>query len=116
MIGLGTVVAGEAGFATTPNGRGAMLRAYDKGTGKDAGAVYMPAGQTGSPMSRESWCVTLPPAHMRRCSGIGGRNPPRAGCRVVCYCDDCQAFARFLACPGITDERGGTGKIKIGLA
>jgi quinoprotein glucose dehydrogenase len=28
-----------------------MLRAYDKTTGKDAGAVYMPAPQTGSPMT-----------------------------------------------------------------
>jgi quinoprotein glucose dehydrogenase len=44
-------IAGEAGFATTPNGRGAMLRAYDKATGKDAGAVYMPAPQSGSPMT-----------------------------------------------------------------
>jgi hypothetical protein len=33
---------------------------------------------------------------------------PRTGCRVVCYCNDCQAFARFLARPGITDEWGGT--------
>ena len=31
--------------------RGAYLRAYDKATGKDAGAVFMPAGQTGSPMT-----------------------------------------------------------------
>jgi quinoprotein glucose dehydrogenase len=46
------VVAGEGGFFTTPTGqRGAMLRAYDKATGKDAGAVYMPAPQTGSPMT-----------------------------------------------------------------
>jgi quinoprotein glucose dehydrogenase len=46
------VIAGEGGFATTPTGqRGAMLRAYDKATGKDAGAVYMPAPQTGSPMT-----------------------------------------------------------------
>jgi len=46
------VIAGEGGFATTPSGqRGAMLRAYDKATGKDAGAVYMPAPQTGSPMT-----------------------------------------------------------------
>src|SRR5437773_710075 len=45
-------IAGEGGFATTPNGqRGAMLRAYDKMTGQDAGAVYMPAPQTGSPMT-----------------------------------------------------------------
>src|SRR4029077_8560222 len=35
------VICGEAGFFTTPNGqRGAMLRAYDKMTGADAGAVY----------------------------------------------------------------------------
>jgi quinoprotein glucose dehydrogenase len=46
------VIAGEGGFVTTANGqRGAMLRAYDKATGKDAGAVYMPAPQTGSPMT-----------------------------------------------------------------
>jgi quinoprotein glucose dehydrogenase len=46
------LIAGEGGFNTTPNGqRGAMLRAYDKATGADAGAVYMPAPQTGSPMT-----------------------------------------------------------------
>jgi quinoprotein glucose dehydrogenase len=46
------VIAGEKDFFTTPSGqRGAMLRAYDKASGKDAGAVYMPAGQTGTPMT-----------------------------------------------------------------
>ena len=46
------VIAGEPGFGTTPNGqRGAMLRAYDKATGAEVGAVYMPAPQTGSPMT-----------------------------------------------------------------
>jgi quinoprotein glucose dehydrogenase len=45
------VIAGEGGFATTPSGRGAMLRAYDKQTGAEVGAVYMPAPQTGSPMT-----------------------------------------------------------------
>src|SRR5579864_2499845 len=45
------VIAGEAGFFTTPDGRGAMLRAYDKQTGKEVGAVYMPAPQSGSPMT-----------------------------------------------------------------
>ncbi|MCC7034929.1 MAG: PQQ-binding-like beta-propeller repeat protein [Acidobacteria bacterium] len=45
------VIAGEGGMNTTPQGRGAMLRAYDKATGADAGAVYMPAPQTGSPMT-----------------------------------------------------------------
>jgi quinoprotein glucose dehydrogenase len=46
------VVAGEAGFFTTPSGaRGAMLRAYDKATGQEVGAVYMPAPQSGTPMT-----------------------------------------------------------------
>jgi len=46
------VIAGEAGFFTTPSGaRGAMLRAYDKSTGQEVGAVYMPAPQSGSPMT-----------------------------------------------------------------
>jgi quinoprotein glucose dehydrogenase len=38
---------------TTPPGRprGAMLRAYDKETGKEVGEVLMPAAQSGSPMS-----------------------------------------------------------------
>ncbi|PYS31208.1 MAG: quinoprotein glucose dehydrogenase [Acidobacteria bacterium] len=46
------VIAGEAGVVTMPNGRrGAMLRAYDKASGKEVGAVYMPAGQSGSPMT-----------------------------------------------------------------
>src|SRR5262245_8224796 len=31
--------------------RGAMLRAYDKATGKEVGAIYMPAQQSGSPMT-----------------------------------------------------------------
>jgi quinoprotein glucose dehydrogenase len=46
------VIAGESGFFTTPTGqRGAMLRAYDKATGNEVGAVYMPAPQSGSPMT-----------------------------------------------------------------
>ena len=46
------VVSGEPGFGITSTGqRGAMLRAYDKKTGAEVGAVYMPAPQTGSPMT-----------------------------------------------------------------
>ena len=36
---------------TSAGRRGAMLRAYDKATGKDAGAVYMPAPEGGAPMT-----------------------------------------------------------------
>jgi quinoprotein glucose dehydrogenase len=46
------VIAGEAGYATDANGlRGAKLRAYDKMTGKEVGEVFMPAPQSGSPMT-----------------------------------------------------------------
>ncbi len=46
------VIAGDPSFTTTPaHPRGAVLHAYDKATGKEAGAVYMPAPQTGSPMT-----------------------------------------------------------------
>jgi quinoprotein glucose dehydrogenase len=52
LVTKSLVVAGEAGFATQPNGqRGAMLRAYDKATGNEVGAVPMPAPQSGSPMT-----------------------------------------------------------------
>jgi quinoprotein glucose dehydrogenase len=46
------LVAGESGAFTLPSGRrGAMLRAYNKATGAEVGAVPMPSGQTGSPMT-----------------------------------------------------------------
>jgi quinoprotein glucose dehydrogenase len=46
------LIAGEAGVHTNDAGkRVALLRAYDKRTGADAGAVEMPARQTGSPMT-----------------------------------------------------------------
>ena len=46
------VIMGEPTATTTSTGaRGAMLRAYDKRTGEEVGAVYMPAQQSGSPMT-----------------------------------------------------------------
>jgi quinoprotein glucose dehydrogenase len=46
------VIAGEGGVHTNAAGRRvALLRAYDKLTGADVGAVEMPNRQTGSPMS-----------------------------------------------------------------
>jgi quinoprotein glucose dehydrogenase len=46
------VVLGDSQLTTTPqHPRGAMLRAYDKATGKEVGAVLMPAPQSGSPMT-----------------------------------------------------------------
>jgi quinoprotein glucose dehydrogenase len=46
------LIAGEGGVHTNEAGkRVALLRAYDKRTGADAGAVEMPDKQTGSPMT-----------------------------------------------------------------
>ena len=46
------VIMGDPQVTTTPeHPRGAMLRAYDKATGKEVGAVWMPAPQSGSPMT-----------------------------------------------------------------
>jgi glucose dehydrogenase len=46
------VILGDPQVTTTPqHPRGAMLRAYDKADGKEVGAVFMPAPQSGSPMT-----------------------------------------------------------------
>jgi quinoprotein glucose dehydrogenase len=46
------VIIGDRQVTESPGQpRGAMLRAYDKQTGDNVGAVWMPAGQTGSPMT-----------------------------------------------------------------
>src|SRR5439155_1252449 len=44
-------VAGRDVQITGAHRRGGMLRAYDKATGKEVGAVYMPAPESGSPMT-----------------------------------------------------------------
>jgi quinoprotein glucose dehydrogenase len=52
LVTKSLVVAGDGLVTTTPeHPRGAMLRAYDKANGKEVGAVFMPAPQTGSPMT-----------------------------------------------------------------
>jgi quinoprotein glucose dehydrogenase len=46
------VVLGDPSITTTSDHpRGAMFRAYDKTNGKEVGAVWMPAPQSGSPMT-----------------------------------------------------------------
>jgi len=46
------VIEGDPEVTTAPDHpRGAMLRAYDKATGKEVGAVWLPAPQSGSPMT-----------------------------------------------------------------
>jgi quinoprotein glucose dehydrogenase len=52
MVTKTLVILGDPQVTTTPDHpRGAMLRAYDKTDGKQVGAVWMPAPQSGSPMT-----------------------------------------------------------------
>ena len=52
MVTKTLVVMGDPQLTTTPeHPRGAMLRAYDKTNGKEVGAVFMAAPQSGSPMT-----------------------------------------------------------------
>ncbi len=52
VLATGTLlISGEPQNTTAGHATGALLRAYDKATGKDAGAVLMPAPQTGVPMT-----------------------------------------------------------------
>jgi quinoprotein glucose dehydrogenase len=52
LVTKSLVIAGDGLVTTTPqHPRGAMLRAYDKATGKEVGAVFMQAPQSGSPMT-----------------------------------------------------------------
>ena len=52
MVTKTLVVMGDPQVTTTPeHPRGAMFRAYDKTNGNQVGAVWMPAAQSGSPMT-----------------------------------------------------------------
>jgi quinoprotein glucose dehydrogenase len=52
MVTKTLVVMGDPQLTTTPeHPRGAMLRAYDKASGKEVGAIFMAAPQSGSPMT-----------------------------------------------------------------
>src|SRR5579863_682516 len=46
------------------------------------------------------WCGTV--------AGVARDVSPGEGFRFVCYCTDCQAFARFLERPDVLDAAGGT--------
>lgn len=43
-----------------------------------------------------------------RVHGVASDIAPSEGFRFVCYCGDCQAFARFLKRPDVLDAAGGT--------
>jgi len=43
-----------------------------------------------------------------RVRGVANEVSPSSGFRLVCYCKDCQAFARFLDLSDVLDAAGGT--------
>ena len=53
----------------------------------------------------------MSPVHSLRCrcgTFQGCVQRSTSAVRAVCYCRDCQAYARFLGTPCVTDENGGT--------
>ncbi|MFO1304425.1 MAG: DUF6151 family protein [Burkholderiales bacterium] len=49
-----------------------------------------------------------------RCGALRGQVHPRPAIRAVCYCRDCQAFARFLGPPpGMLDPLNGTDIVAV---
>ena len=51
LITKSLVILGDSQVTSVTHPRGAMMRAYDKATGKEVGAVWMPAPVSGSPMT-----------------------------------------------------------------
>ena len=48
-----------------------------------------------------------------RVRGVALHVTPSGGFRFVCYCKDCQAFARFLKRPDVLDAAGGTDIVQM---
>src|SRR5215204_4669214 len=61
-----------------------------------------------------------PKAELRcRCGEVHGsvtNAAPGAVNRVVCYCDDCQAFLHHLGCAELLDASGGTDIVQVAPA
>lgn len=54
-----------------------------------------------------------------RCGNVSGRvtdASPRAASRIVCYCDDCQAFLHHLDRADLLDLHGGTDIVQVAPA
>lgn len=45
--------------------------------------------------------------------GVVVESSPRTCNRALCYCDDCQAFARFLGRDDVMNDRGGTDIVQV---
>ena len=72
-----------------------------------------------APIPPKLYMIRTPPLNLPlrcRCGrvrGVASEVAPSAGFRFVCYCQDCQAFARFLERPDVFDAAGGTDIFQI---
>jgi uncharacterized protein DUF6151 len=51
-----------------------------------------------------------------RMRGVASGVSPSTGFRFVCYCEDCQVFARFLRRVDVLDPAGGTDNVQMPAA
>jgi hypothetical protein len=58
--------------------------------------------------------MTSPHPIRCRCGTVRGEvEPGGTSNRIVCYCTDCRAFARFVGAEGVLDAQGGTEIIQV---
>src|SRR5262245_34982840 len=63
------------------------------------------------PQANGTRCMPLDLSLQCQCGhvrGVASEVSPTSGFHFVCYCKDCQAFARFLGRPDVLDPAGGT--------
>jgi hypothetical protein len=93
-----------------PGQEGAASRTLTAKAGKKRMRIFVIAGVPQQPSELPLRCRC---GHLR---GVASELSPRGGFRFVCYCKDCQAFARFLARPDMLDPAGGTDILQMPAA
>jgi hypothetical protein len=80
--------------------------------------IDMPTGNVSVPTCRGDKMTKIATLHCR-CGAVRGlvtNASPRTVNRVVCYCDDCQAFLHYLGRADLLDAHGGTDIIQVAPA
>jgi hypothetical protein len=86
----------------------ATERSQKKASAREAGAFLDRSGVHSASAKASRQATNR--SYMKRCGhvlGVANEIAPYTGLRFVCYCHDCQAFARFLKRPDVLDAAGG---------
>jgi hypothetical protein len=89
-----------------------LSRQSDVGEGAQISLRWSPSNATRQ--INEFLFLTQDPQNLPLCCrcghvrGVAKEVAPYSGFRFICYCQDCQAFARFLDRPDVLDAAGGT--------